>query len=166
MCLSKHVSWIIAVLEVWGFQWNCYLNFYWYEGLARTAADKLNLPKEGGRVGSKNYTYILHNFYNIAGASAPLPLKVTPWTHQSTMSMKWEPAIGLELAWFTQLKRHKRFDDFVILVWGQGSMFHIAALSLPGGHKISLYSWQIQKSVQCCHKSYQQIPRYTDSEKV
>ena len=41
--------------------------------------------------------------------------------------------IGLELARFTQLKWHTRFDDFVMLVWGQESVFHIA--SKPGGHK-------------------------------
>ena len=39
--------------------------------------------------------------------------------------------LGLEPARFTQLKRHTRFDDFVMLVWGQESMFHIAAVSLP-----------------------------------
>ena len=38
---------------------------------------------------------------------------------------------GLELARFTQLKRHTRFDDFVIMVWGQGSMFDIAVVSRP-----------------------------------
>ena len=29
--------------------------------------------------------------------------------------------LGLELARFTQLKRHTRFDDFLMLVLGQGS---------------------------------------------
>ena len=39
--------------------------------------------------------------------------------------------LGREQTRFTQLKRHTRFDDFVMLAWGQGSMFDIAAVSLP-----------------------------------
>ena len=49
----------------------------------------------------------------------------------------------------TQLKRHKRFDNLVMLGWGQGSIFHIAAVSLPvpkvRGVINSLYRGQIQK---------------------
>ena len=48
--------------------------------------------------------------------------------------------IGLELARFTQLKRHERFADLFMLVRDQGSVFHIAAGSHPvqeaWGHKI------------------------------
>ena len=45
------------------------------------------------------------------------------------------------LAKFDQLKRNKRFDNFIMLVWVQGSLFHIAAGSHHvqetwGGHKI------------------------------
>ena len=32
---------------------------------------------------------------------------------------------------FTQLKRNKRFDNFIMLVGAQGSLFHIAADSHP-----------------------------------
>ena len=39
--------------------------------------------------------------------------------------------LGLELARFTQLKRHTRYDDIDMLVWDQGLIFHIAAVSLP-----------------------------------
>ena len=48
--------------------------------------------------------------------------------------------IGRTLPKFTQLKRNKRFDNFIMLVWVQGSPFHIAAGSHPvqeaWGHKI------------------------------
>ena len=47
--------------------------------------------------------------------------------------------IGQKLRKFTQLKRNKRFDNFIMLVWVQGSPFHIAAGSHPvqeaWGHK-------------------------------
>ena len=35
------------------------------------------------------------------------------------------------LAKFTQLKRFKRFDDFIMLVRSQGPIFHVAAGSHP-----------------------------------
>ena len=51
--------------------------------------------------------------------------------------------IGWTLARFTQLKRYKEFDDFIMLVWNQGSIFDIATgytghilNRKPGGHKI------------------------------
>ena len=61
-----------------------------------------------------------------------------------------------------QLKRNKRFDNFIMLVWVQGSPFHIAAGSHPvqvaWGSQDSLYRGQIQKLLQCCQKPFQQIP--------
>ena len=80
--------------------------------------------------------------------------------------------IRSELARFTQLKRYKEFGDFIMLVWDQGPIFHIAIgshpVQEPGGHKIvctgtwrsqdSLYRGQIQKLLQCCQKPYRQIP--------
>ena len=39
--------------------------------------------------------------------------------------------VGWTLPKFTQLKRNKQFDDFIMLVWVQGSPFHIAAGSHP-----------------------------------
>ena len=39
--------------------------------------------------------------------------------------------LGRKLRKFTQLKRNKRFDNFIMLVWVQGSPFHIAAGSQP-----------------------------------
>ena len=39
--------------------------------------------------------------------------------------------IGQTLRKFTQLKRNKRLDNFIMLVWVQGSPFHIAAGSHP-----------------------------------
>ena len=65
---------------------------------------------------------------------------------------------------FSQLKRNKRFDNFIMLVWVQGSPFYIAAGSRPVGlqeawvSQDSLYKGQIQKLLQCCRESYQQIP--------
>ena len=56
----------------------------------------------------------------------------------------------------------KGFDNFIMLVWVQGSPFHIAARSHPGqeawGSQDSLYRGQIQKLLQCCREPYQQIP--------
>ena len=70
--------------------------------------------------------------------------------------------IGRPLAKFTQLKRNKRFDNFIMLVGVQGSLFHIAAGSHPvqeaWGSQDSLYRGQIQKLLQCCRDPYQQIP--------
>ena len=70
--------------------------------------------------------------------------------------------IGRTLAKFTQLKRNKRFDNFIMLVGVQGSLFHIAAGSHPVqealGSQDSLYRGQIQKLLQCCRDPYQQIP--------
>ena len=37
--------------------------------------------------------------------------------------------IGRTPAQFTQLKRHTRFDDFIMFLQGQVSIFHIAAMS-------------------------------------
>ena len=49
-----------------------------------------------------------------------------------------------------------------MLVWVQGSPFHIAAGSHPvqeaWGSQDSLYRGQIQKLLQCCQKPYQQMP--------
>ena len=49
-----------------------------------------------------------------------------------------------------------------MLVWVQGSPFHIAAGSHPvqeaWGSQDSLYRGQIQKLFQCCRKPYQQVP--------
>ena len=62
---------------------------------------------------------------------------------------------GRTLAKFNQLKRSKRFNNFIMLVWVQGSIFHIAAGSHPvqesWGSQDSLYRGQIQKLLQCCH---------------
>ena len=59
-------------------------------------------------------------------------------------------------------EKNQRFDDFIMLVWVQGSPFHIAARSHPvqeeWGSQDSLYRGQIQKLLQCCQKPYQQIP--------
>ena len=70
--------------------------------------------------------------------------------------------LGRTLPKFTQLKRNKRFDNFIMLVWVQGSPFHIAAGSHPvqeaWGSQDSLYRGQIQKLLQCCREPYQQIP--------
>ena len=68
----------------------------------------------------------------------------------------WRPGIkiGRKLQKFTQLKRNKRFDNFIMLVWVQGSPFHIAARSHPAqeawGSQGSLYRGQIQELLQCC----------------
>ena len=55
-----------------------------------------------------------------------------------------------------KLKRNKRFDNSVKLVWIQGSLCHIAAGSHPvqeaWGSQDSLYIGQIQKLLQCCQK--------------
>ena len=63
---------------------------------------------------------------------------------------------------FTQLERNKMFDNFIMLVWVQGSPFYIAAGSHPvqeaWGSQDSLYRGQIQKLLQCCREPYQQIP--------
>ena len=60
--------------------------------------------------------------------------------------------IGRTLPKFTQLKRNKRFDNFIMLVWVQGSPFHIAAGSHPVQEawesQDSLYRGQIQKLLQ------------------
>ena len=50
-----------------------------------------------------------------------------------------------------------------MLVWVQGSPFHIAAGSHPvqeeaWGSQDSLYRCQIQKLLQCCREPYHQIP--------
>ena len=62
--------------------------------------------------------------------------------------------IGRTLARFTQLKRNKRFDNYIMLVWVQESLYHIAAGSHPvqeaWGSQDSLYRGQIQKLLQCC----------------
>ena len=70
--------------------------------------------------------------------------------------------IGRTLRKFTQLKRKRRFDNFIMLVWVQGSPLHIAAGSHPVqealGSQDSLYRGQIQNLLQCCQKPYQHIP--------
>ena len=70
--------------------------------------------------------------------------------------------LGRTLAKFNELKRNKRFDNFIMLVWVQGSLFHIAAGSHPVqeacGSQDSLYRGQIQKLLQCCQELYQKIP--------
>ena len=62
--------------------------------------------------------------------------------------------IGRKLRKFTQLKRNKGFDNVIMLVWIQGSPFHIAAGSHPvqeaWGSQDNLYRGQIQKLLQCC----------------
>ena len=68
--------------------------------------------------------------------------------------------IGRALGKFTQLKRSKWFDNFIMLVGVQGQLFHIAAGSHPvacGSHD-RLYRGQIQKLLQCCRDPYQRIP--------
>ena len=89
------------------------------------------------------------------------------WTAVSYDAITPPPyfVIGWTLTKLTQLKRKKkkRFDNFIMLVGVQGSLFHIAAGSHPvqeeawGSHD-SLYSGQIQKLLQCCQKPHQQIP--------
>ena len=64
--------------------------------------------------------------------------------------------LGRKLRTFTQLRRNKRFDNFIMLVWVQGSPFHIAAGSHPvqeaWGSQDSLYRGQIQKfKYHTCH---------------
>ena len=46
-----------------------------------------------------------------------------------SVSLLW--AIGRMLRMFTQLKRNKRFDNFIMLVWVQGSPYHIVTWSHP-----------------------------------
>ena len=62
--------------------------------------------------------------------------------------------LGRKLRKFTQLKRNKRFDNFIMLVWVQGSPFHIAAGSYPvqeaWGSQDSSKRGQIVKLLQCC----------------
>ena len=56
-----------------------------------------------------------------------------------------------------------------MLVWVQGSLFHITAGSHPvqkaWGSQDSLYRGQIQKLLQCCQEPYQQIPLVTTIQK-
>ena len=70
--------------------------------------------------------------------------------------------LGRKLRKFTQLKRNKRFDNFIRLVLVQESPFHIAVGSHPvqeaWGSQDSLYRGQIQKLLQCCREPYHQIP--------
>ena len=78
------------------------------------------------------------------------------------MVNEYDHHIGRKLRTFTQLKRNKRFDNFIMLVWVQGSPFHIAAGSHPvqeaWGSQDSFYRGQIQKILQCCREPYHQIP--------
>ena len=77
--------------------------------------------------------------------------------------------MGRKLRKFTQLKRNKRFDNFIMLVWVQKSPFHIAAGSHPvqeaWGSQDSLYRGQIQNLLQCCREPYHQIPIITIQKK-
>ena len=74
------------------------------------------------------------------------------------------------LAKFTQLKRNKRFDNFIMLVRVQGSLFHIAAGSHPvqeaWGNKIVC----TEVKFKSCFNVVKTIPTdsscYNDSEKV
>ena len=56
-----------------------------------------------------------------------------------------------------------------MLVWVQGSPFHIAAGSHPVQEawesQDSLYRGQIQKLLQCCQEPYQQIPLVITTQK-
>ena len=77
--------------------------------------------------------------------------------------------IGWTLRNFSQLKRNKRFYNFIMLVWVQGSPFHIAAGTHPvqeaWGSQDSLCRGQIQKLLQCCREPYQQIPDVITTQK-
>ena len=55
--------------------------------------------------------------------------------------------LGQTLRKFTQLKRNKRFDNFIMLVWVQGSPIHLAA----GSHPVQ-EAWGSQDSLK--FKSY------------
>ena len=81
---------------------------------------------------------------------------------RETWVIQWKNNIGWTLAKFIQLRRNKSFDNFIMLVWVQGSLFHIAAGSHPvqeaGGSQDNLYRCQIQKLLQYCWEPYQQIP--------
>ena len=72
-------------------------------------------------------------------------------------------SIGRTPPKFTQLRRNKRFDNFIMLVWVQGSPFHIAAGSHPvqdtwgSNSKVaSMFSRTIPTDSSC----------YNDSEKA
>ena len=77
--------------------------------------------------------------------------------------------LGRTLAKFNQLKGNNTFDMFILLVWVQGSLFHIAAGSHPvqeaWGSQDNLYRGQIVASMLS-----RTIPTdsscYNDSEKV
>ena len=57
-----------------------------------------------------------------------------------SLNNQTDTVLGWTLAKFNELKRNKRFDNSIMLVWVQGSLFHIAARSHPvhkaWGHKI------------------------------
>ena len=63
--------------------------------------------------------------------------------HLNQCTISFHCRLGRKLRKFTQLKRNKRFDNFLMLVWVQGSPFHIAAGSHPvqeaWGSQDSLY---------------------------
>ena len=65
-----------------------------------------------------------------------------------------EKSIGRTIPKFTQLERNKRFDNFIMLVWVQGSPFTIGAGSHPvqeaWASQDNLYMGQIEKWLQCC----------------
>ena len=78
--------------------------------------------------------------------------------------------LGRTLANFNQLKRNKRFDNSIMLVWVKWSLIHIAARSHPvqkagGGSQDSLYRGQIQKLLQWCKKHTKRFFCYNDSVK-
>ena len=62
----------------------------------------------------------------------------------------------------TKVYSAEKKQKFIMLVWVQGSPFHIAAGSHPvqeaWGSQDSLYRGKIQKLLQCCREPYQQIP--------
>ena len=70
--------------------------------------------------------------------------------------------LGRTLGKFTQLKRNKRFDIFIMLVGVQGSLFHIAA----GSHPVQK-AWGHKKVASMLSKTIPKDSSYdNDSEKV
>ena len=76
-------------------------------------------------------------------------------------------SISRKLRTFTQLKRNKRFDNFIMLVWVQGSPFHIAAGSHPVHRKPGGLQRSNSKVASMLFKTIQTDSScYNDSEKV
>ena len=76
----------------------------------------------------------------------PHPLTCSPTKMIRYMGLR---VIGQTLVKFNQLKGNKGFDHFIILVWVQGSLFHIATgshhVQEAWGSQGSSYRGQIQK---------------------